>query len=403
MNISKNYGEYTISELQNMALDKNIPITIWWFFNKRKLYNLVIEKPAKPKKLTVSILKDMAQRKGLKGCSKLRKRELIALVFDIPIEPEPEIKNDSFHTEMRKYTVKQLKEIAHSKGMRAYKGLKKKDLFKLVFEDKTIKQDTSDNSEYYTTNVEIYGKIITDMFNQVGMIINEYVPEHYNSGIFRKDHVISVYNKTRIRAYHKCSSFFSEIATKHVNVKVIVAPKISKGDISPLTLCKNIHTLCLGSFRDDIGPLLEMKNLHTLGLGLYGGDCQMSNYITQLTNLKVLKLPCLISRATFLNALVNLEELYMPKYVCTNEIINLPKLRVLDLSRFINGRDKLPDFVVKLRNLEYLNIKRFKGRITCLRDCAKLKCLVRHKWARWDGFFDVNRLVQNKFDFTFEL
>lgn len=260
------------------------------------------KKKINKKKYTVKILKKMARERGLKGYSKLRKAELIQLVFDKDDTAKPDPRMDD-------HTLRTLQHVASQKNMRGYTGMRKKELFDRLMNTHVKINLEKDYSSYYANMASVYGNCVANLFNQVGMIVNEYVPEYYHSNLFRRDHVFSIYDSVSLRSYSKCSDFFTTISLKYKNLRALNTPHIYEGNFQIFKKFKHLHTLHLPSYRYNVcDEVNQLTKLVELSLGTINYDIKQ-DFLSQLSNLRVLKLPNLVSKTSFLRHLPKLEKL----------------------------------------------------------------------------------------------
>ena len=140
---------------------------------------------------------------------------------------------------------------------------------------------------------------MNDVFRQVGYIINEYVPDLYNSELFPFDQVLNIVDSDDL--------FTEEMLSKYINIRSLRMSFLSNdiSGIQKLKSLKNVdlpmytgclesligldlQSLSLKSWERDLLPLISMTNLRVLRLDNYKGNSLID---LKGMNLKVLKMP----------------------------------------------------------------------------------------------------------------
>ncbi len=111
-----------------------------------------------------------------------------------------------------------------------------------------------------------------DIFDQVGYIINQYVPELYKFEMFREKHIIYIIDEDS----KKAQGF-----EKYINLKYLVMD-VFEGDLSPFALCPLLE-IQMRCWDGDLTPLANCP-LQKIDMSSFNGD------LTPLSNCPLEKL-----------------------------------------------------------------------------------------------------------------
>ena len=138
----------------------------------------------------------------------------------------------------------------------------------------------------------IESKTMISVFDQVGFIINEYVPELYRSDVFKNTHILTIVDdeiKLSIEGFEK-----------YVNLKNLDMENFN-GSLEPLEGI-GIQQLWMNSFNDNVSPLKLNTRLKLLWTPLFSGD------LLPLSNLPI-KLIC---SSCYVDNLYPIQKIYRP-------------------------------------------------------------------------------------------
>jgi len=115
------------------------------------------------------------------------------------------------------------------------------------------------------------------LFNQVGYIINEFVPEYYRSELFHFSHILSIETNdiSNLHIYHNLRSLTITGTIMNINALIglslqTINTRSFKGDLSPLN-GMSIQTIYMYSFNGDLIPLKGMP-IQTISMNSFNGD-----------------------------------------------------------------------------------------------------------------------------------
>lgn len=275
--------------------------------------------------------------------------------------------------------------------------------------------ESTTNTENITKNIQHndvsdkkYGNNVTNLFNQVGGIINEYVPERgYVLDLFKDKHVTHLVRT--IRENQPTSIFYNPevgyiicpFLSKFTSLKkysLVYETKVTMDDLfadknfkdysfidatfkcnlKPLEVCTGLEVLELKKFKGDLNPLRSLRELHTLDLERFQGDLSP---LSVLTNLHTLYLNRFKGDINPLSSLKNLRVLNLGNYNGVysdsldriagdlSALASCTELRELHIEEFLG--DNI-NHLANLKNLYELELYFFEGDLSPLLECKNL-------------------------------